>query len=59
MPPKRTKCSGLSVLKAIAAYKVLQNLKTILVMYPDDDDLKRARKRIRNKSQRPRLSCRR
>ncbi|KAJ7940498.1 hypothetical protein B0H13DRAFT_2260684 [Mycena leptocephala] len=38
MPPKRTKRSGLSVLKAAAAYKVLQNLKTILVTYPDDDD---------------------
>jgi hypothetical protein len=38
MPPKRTKRSGLSALKATAAYKVLQNLKTVLVTYPDDDD---------------------
>ncbi|KAJ7447235.1 hypothetical protein FB451DRAFT_1536484 [Mycena latifolia] len=35
MPTKR---AGLSGLKATAAYKVLQNLKTVLVTYPDDDD---------------------
>jgi hypothetical protein len=38
MPPTRTKRSGLSGLKATAAYKVLQTLKTVLVTYPDDDE---------------------